>query len=408
MLLIWCIIWYSFHNFLSFPQSDIQQIGILQTQKIQEAYGYLEKKYYWFHERTQEQREDALIDALTKSLWDKHTSYFNTKEAKEFSQSLSGDFEGIGAIIQEHREGIQIMKTLKDSPASRNNLQKWDIIRTIDWVSTVGMTTENAVEHIRWPKWTTVSLWISSWWIEKNMQIQRDMVLIPSVDSLVLTWTTIWYIEIAFFGEHSKSEFSNALNKLVDMWVSSIIIDARNNWWWYLDAAVDILSFFLPTDMRVVSTRWIDPRENIVYKTQRLNIQNLDIPIIMLVNNASASATEIMAWALQDYDRALIIGEKTYGKWSVQEPFHLSDGSMLKITIAKWFTPKDRWIDEKWIEPDMVIKFIEDDYKNIYDRQLEWAKILMQYILKNKTSVLDIKKNSDTITTLLQKNNILQ
>jgi carboxyl-terminal processing protease len=122
----------------------------------------------------------------------------------------------------------------------------------------------------------------------------------------------------------------------------------------------------------------------------------------------SASATEILAGAIQDYDRAIVIGQKTYGKWSVQEPFILSDGSMMKITIAKWFTPKDRWIDEKWIEPDVWIELTDDDYTNIYDRQLEWAKVILSDIVSKQIDIVDYKKDKESIDILLQNTQIYQ
>jgi carboxyl-terminal processing protease len=122
----------------------------------------------------------------------------------------------------------------------------------------------------------------------------------------------------------------------------------------------------------------------------------------------SASATEILAGALQDYDRAIVIGQKTYGKWSVQEPFILSDESMMKITIAKWFTPKDRWIDEKWIEPDVWIELTDDDYINIYDRQLEWAKVILSDIVSKQIDIVDYKKDKESIDILLQNTQIYQ
>ncbi len=348
-----------------------------------------------------------MIDALTKSLWDKHTSYFNPKDAKEFSEALSGDFEWIGAVIQEHKKGIQIMKILTGSPASRSSLLKWDIITAIDSKDTSGMLASDAVELIRGPKWTTVTLAVLSADTKKEVKIQRDTVVVPSVDESFLTGTTIGTIELSYFGEHTTTEFVWALQRLIDAGATGIIIDGRNNGGWYLDSAVDILSTLLADNQLVVATRGIDPSENMDYKTKKRKIQNTTIPIIMLVNNMSASATEIVAGALQDYDRALIVWEKTYGKWSVQEPFALSDGSMMKITIAKWFTPKDRGIDEKWIEPDISIALTDDDYKNIYDRQSEGARVLIQYLIDTNKSLADIKKDTSSITEYLKEKKIL-
>lgn len=409
-LFLWYSIWYFSNNIVEGINIEKPNTAntILQTKKIQEAYSYLEKFYYGFHSRTDTEREDALIDALTKSLGDKHTSYFNPKDAKEFSEALSGDFEWIWAVIKEHQKGIQIMKILDNSPAKKNNLLKGDIITKIWSTSTLGMLANDAVDIIRWPKGTTVVLTIISWSTEKEVSIKRDRVVVPSIQSEVLSGTTLWYIEIGFFGENTTTEFINSLNSLSSSWVTGIIIDGRNNWGWYLDSAVEITSTLLESNKVVVATRWIRPSENITYRTKKLKVNNTKIPLIMIVNNMSASATEILAWALQDYDRALIIGEKTYWKWSVQEPFILSDWSMMKITIAKWFTPKDRWIDEKWIEPDIWIELTDDDYKNIYDRQIEWAKVILKELVQGKTGVVDIKTNNESITSILQKNNILK
>ena len=407
-ILILLLIWYTLGYFtFTFAQNKTisNQDGtynILQSSKIQEAYTYLEKYYYGFHKKTNDEREDALIDALTKSLWDKHTSYFNPKDAQEFTESLSGDFEGIGAVIKEHPKGIQIMKVLEDSPAKKWWLLNGDIITKIWETSAVWLPTEDAVEIIRWPKWSTVVLQILSSWEEKEVSIQRDRVVVPSVYSDTLTWTTIWYIEIGFFGANTTEEFITALDDLIKNEATGIIIDARNNGWGYLDSAVEISSTLLTPGQLVVETRGIRPSENMDYKTQKQTILNTKIPIVMIVNNMSASATEIVAGALQDYDRAIIIGQKTYGKWSVQEPFLLSDGSMMKITIAKWFTPLDRGIDEKWIDPDVVVDLRDEDYKNTYDRQLEWAKIILSDLIEKKIEVSEYKKDREIIEKLLQ------
>lgn len=406
-LFLWYCIWYFSYTFSqTITPIPHPTIWIFQSKKIEEAYQYLEKYYYGFHERTETEREDALIDALTKSLGDKHTSYFNPKDAQEFTESLSWDFEWIGAVIQEHQKWIQIMKVLEDSPAQRNNLMKGDIIIQIGEDKTVWMLADDAVDLIRWPKWTIVKLTILSQWEEKKVEIWRDRVIIPSVNFNILTWSTLGYIEIGFFGEKTTKEFINAFKSLSSSGVTWIIIDGRNNGWWYLDSAVDIVATLIPEKKRVVSTRWIRASENMDYYTQKQKYNNVEIPIIMIINNMSASATEILAGALQDYDRAIIIWQKSFWKWSVQEPFILSDGSMMKITIAKWFTPNDRWIDEKWIEPDMTIELTDDDYRNIYDRQLEWAKLILSDIIAKDIKVSDYKKDKESIDQVLKENKI--
>lgn len=405
-LFIWYSIWYFSYTFSqTITPTPIHEsrIPAFQSKKIEEAYSYLEKYYYGFHERTDTEKEDALIDALTKSLGDKHTSYFNPKDAQEFTESLSWDFEWIGAVIKEHLKGIQIMKVLDNSPAKKNNLLKWDIITKINEKETAWMLADEAVDIIRGPKWTTVKLQILSWDIKKEVEIKRDTVIVPSIYSEVLSGSTLWYIEIGFFGENTTKEFTQAFMSLQWSGVTGIIIDGRNNGWWYLDSAVNIVSTMIPKNKVIVATRGIHPEENITYFSKKQKSQNTNIPILMIVNNMSASATEILAGALQDYDRAIIVWQKTYGKWSVQEPFLLSDGSMMKITIAKWFTPKDRWIDEKWIEPDIHIDILDEDYKSQYDRQLEGAKVILQDLITKTGTVADYKNNKENIESVLIK-----
>lgn len=409
ILFIWYTFWYFSYTFSQTePVNTGESIRVLQSKKIQEAYSFIEKYYYGYNEITETEKEDALIDALAKSLWDKHTSYLNPKDAKEFTESLSWDFDWIGAVIQEHPKGIQIMKILNNSPAKMNGLMKWDIVTQINETSTDKMTANDAVWLIRWPKWTTVTLKVLSWGNEKLVTIQRDTVVVPSVDSEVLTWTTIWYIEIGFFWENTIKEFTQEFKSLEWSGVTGIIIDGRNNGGGYLDSAVGIVSWLIPNNSLVVATRGIRPHENMDYYTNKQKIYNTKIPIIMIVNNMSASATEILAWALQDYDRAIVIWEKTYWKWSVQEPFRLSDGSMMKITVAKWFTPKDRGIDEAWIIPDILVTITDDDYKNIYDRQLEWAKVIIQDFIKRNTTIKEYKNNEDILNAILTESGIVE
>lgn len=373
---------------------------VFDSKKVKEAYRFIEQNYYWFHSKNQKTVEDAFLASLANSLGDKHSNYMNEDDSRKFVSTLQWDFEGIGAVIRENIKWIQIMKVLPGSPAEKNKLSQGDIITFVDGKSMHGMSADEAVTLIRWPKGTMVKITIlSKKEADKAIEviIQRDTVNVPTVYSEILSGTTLGYLEVSMFWENTVDEFIKEFNQLTSSGATGIIIDARNNGWWFLDAAVDLCSLILPKNAVIVSTKGNNPIENMTLYTKDSSTENTRIPLVFLVNSMSASATEITAWALQEYHRALIIGEKTYGKWSVQTPFSLSDGSLLKLTTAKWYTPNGKSIDEKGIEPDVIISLTDDDYKNAYDRQLEGAKKLLQYQIEKSISLEELKKEADTI-----------
>ena len=378
---------------------DTGDISVFDSRKIQEAKKMIQSEYYHFSEKTKEDIENGMINALVASLWDKHSSYFPPKEAEEFSDTLRWDFEGIGAVIDENQKWIKIQKVLKDSPAEKWGLKNGDILIMINTTSLVWVTADDAVKKIRGPKGSKITLKYLRWDDEKeySTEITRDRVLIPSTREEILTGGTIGYLEVGFFGEHTTDEFEKSLQNLTASGVQGIILDFRNNPGGYLDSAVDILSMLLPPDTKAVITRENDARKNQTLYTMSGYLQNTTVPVVMLVNEFSASASEIVAGALQDQNRAIIIGEKTYGKGSVQSPFVLSDGSILKLTIGRWYTPNDRGIDEKWIEPDIILPLKEEDYKNVYDRQKMGAIQVIKKLIENKG---DISKTKEAAKSL--------
>lgn len=278
------------------------------------------------------------------------------------------------------------MKVLDNSPAQKAGLKWGDVISHVDGLTMVGVPTDEAVNKIRWPKGSSVRLSIiHTDDTKEEISIIRDTVIVPSVDSRMLTGS-IWYIEIALFGETTAKDVKNAVSSLLASGATAFVIDGRNNGGGYLESAVDILSLFFKEKTPVIITKGTNIVDNQLFLTHNEKIQvDQNIPVIMLINSMSASATEILAGAFQDYNRALILGETSYGKWSVQTPFYLSDGSLLKITTAKWFTPKDRSIDDKWIIPDIETHLKEVDYTEGYDRQLELATKILT--LKQETSL---------------------
>ncbi len=297
------------------------------------------------------------------------------------------------------------MKIIIGSPAEKSWLKAGDIMTHVGDISIVGKSVEDAVKVIRWPKWTQANITYRRWDepIDLYVSVTRDRVNVPSVAEKMLE-NKVGYIEVATFGEHTSDEFVQSWNTLMLSGAVGMILDFRNNGWWYLDTAVDLASIVLPERSPVVIIKQNDVTKNETLLTRPGTKYNTTIPIIVLVNDFSASASEIFAGALQDYTRAVILGEKSYGKWSVQEPFDLGDGSIIKITTARWYTPKDMSIDEKWITPDVGVLLISKDYEEIFDRQLKAAEIIIQDQIDNDMSVAATieKYKTNTFNTLIK------
>lgn len=378
-------------------KNNLSNEDIFISEKIKKTMKLIRTNSYWFDKKTTLEIEDAILKSIVDWLGDKHSSYFTKKETIEFEEGLRGDFEWIGAVINENIKGIKIMKIITGSPAEKAWLKAWDIMTKVWDNVIVGKTTEEAVKVIRWPKWTTAEITYKRSDDNKDLHVSviRDTVKVPSVAEKMLE-NNIWYIEIATFGEHTTNEFVKSWNNITASWAKWIILDFRNNGGWYLDTAVDLASIVLPKNSPVVIIKENNPLNNQTLVTRSRVKNNTTIPIIVLINDYSASASEIFAGALQDHGRALLLGEKSYGKGSVQEPFDLWDGSIAKLTIARWFTPKDTSIDEKWITPDITVFLTWKDYENVFDRQLKAAEIIMQDQIGMTWSLQELKEKYKT------------
>lgn len=405
-VLLWYILWvlvYQQSPHTPLPGTgashNVSEYSILSDSKAREVYALMKKYFFQFDQKTETELKDGFLSALVESLWDRHSAYFNEQDTKEFKESLAGDFEGVGAVIESVTRGIKIAKILEGSPAQRAGLMNGDVIVSVDGKSIVGWTTEEAVKIIRWPKGSEVILGYVRGTNDQGVQevhVQRDVVNVPSV-SWEMRDGDRGYIEIVTFWDHTTSEFEKAVGELVSSWATALVLDFRNNWWGYLDTAINLLSLFLPEHTPVMKMRKNDAKDNTVTYTNARSQKYLDIPLVLLVNGLSASASEIVAGALQDHHRAVIIGEITYGKGSVQEPFFLGDGSLVKLTIAKWYTPWDREIDAKGIEPDISISLLEEDYQEKNDRQLQGAETVLRVMQEEGVSVQEaIEQFQDT------------
>jgi carboxyl-terminal processing protease len=312
------------------------------------------------------------LEGLAAGLDDPYTSYFPPAEAEEFQTALSGKFSGIGAEIGIKEERVSVVAPLPDTPAERAGLKAGDIILSVDGEDTVGWTIEEAVSRIRGERGTVVVLEIYRPSTEEapfEVSITRDEIQIQSV-RLVERDDRITHLVITHFNGDTRDAFSEAVDDILAQDPEGIVLDMRNNPGGFLDTALFVAGEWVGDEI-VVKER----RQGVIFGELRGSGRNRlkGIPTVVLVNEGSASASEIVAGALQDHGAATIVGVKTFGKGSVQDYINLDDGSAVKITIAEWLTPSERVINEQGLVPDVVIEPTEEDYEAGKDVQLEKA-----------------------------------
>lgn len=312
------------------------------------------------------------MSGLVGSLGDPYSLFFEPVEAKKFTDDLKGKFEGIGAEIGLRDGIITIIAPLPGTPAELAGLKAGDKVIEIDGASTEKMDLDAAVNKIRGKKGTAVKLKIyrpkdNNY---KEIDIIRDEIKILSV-KMEMKENNIAYIQITNFNEDTEELFQKAVNEILIKNPRGIILDLRNNPGGYLDRSIEIASYWLSPGQIVVKEE-LNGGEKIQHLANGL-AQLRTIKTVVLINGGSASASEIVSGALQDFDLAELVGEKTFGKGSVQALEELSDGSSVKLTVARWLTPKDRQINVVGIEPDIKIELTEDDFNAGKDPQMDKA-----------------------------------
>ncbi|PJB99719.1 MAG: hypothetical protein CO077_00225, partial [Candidatus Nealsonbacteria bacterium CG_4_9_14_0_8_um_filter_35_12] len=275
--------------------------------------------------------------------------------------------------IDKKKEELVVIAPLEGTPAERAGIRAGDKILKIDDKETVDLSLEEAVKLIRGPKGTEVKLTISrgDWKEPKEFKISRALIKIPSL-KWELKEDDIVYLKLYQFFDRTGDDFRKSAIEILNSPAKKIILDLRNNPGGYLEVAREISGWFLKRGDIVVIEDFGPGKEKNEYKADG-NEKFLDYPIVVLINQGSASASEILAGALRDNRNVLLIGEKSFGKGSIQELEELRGGSSLKITIANWLTPKGQLITDKGLEPDIKVEMSEEDYEQDRDPQLEKA-----------------------------------
>ncbi len=316
--------------------------------------------------------ENSLLDGakkgLVESAGDPYTVYMSAEKTKEFDDELNGSFTGIGAELGKEGDNIIIVSPISGFPADKAGLKAKDVIMEIDGKSAAGLGVDDAVKQIRGPKDTQVKLRVARDSKEDlTFTMTRTDITTPSVESKTLD-NNIGYIHISRFSDDTVQLTREAATKFKEQNVKGIVLDVRGDPGGLLDAAVGVSSLWLPADKTVLQEK----RDGKVIKTYYSNGNPIlqGVPTVVLIDGGSASASEITAGALKDNGAAILMGVKSYGKGSVQNVNRLNDGSSIKITIARWYTPKDVNIDKEGIQPD---KKVEQNTGSAADEQLDSA-----------------------------------
>lgn len=314
--------------------------------------------------------EDGMKEGLVKAAGDPYTEFLNASDSKQFEEQLSGSFEGIGAELSKDGNNIVIVSPIAGYPAEKAGLKPKDIIVQINDEDATDLTVTEAVNKIRGPKGTTVKLKIARDGQPLDFTITRETITLPSVE-YKMEAGGVGVITISRYGEDTVDLATKAATDLKAQGAKSIVLDLRGNPGGLLDAAVGVSSLWLDKGATVLQEK----RNNVVVKTFYANGNNIlkGMPTVVLIDDGSASASEITAGALKDNKAATLIGIKSYGKGSVQEIRRITGGGTLKVTVARWFTPGGRNIDKQGIEPDQKIEISDADIQAKRDTQKDAA-----------------------------------
>ncbi len=352
-----------------YQQTELPEI--FESNLIEQIWTILQTDYVHGDKIKQKELFYGAMKGFVSGVGDPYTVFLDPETSKDFEEQMSGEFEGIGAEIAMRDEVVTIVAPLPGTPADKAGLMPEDKIYKVDEKETVGMSLEEVVKLIRGPKGTEVTLLIvRGSEPPQEVVITRGLIEVKSVE-----WEErpddIVYVEISSFNEDTVPLFRKMINKVDFSTKTGLIMDLRSNPGGLLQAALEIPSYWVEKNQVVLVEKFSEDKQT--QYTAGNSDYFADIPTVVLIDQGSASGSEIVAGALQDYDKATIVGKKSFGKGSVQSLRKLPDGSSIKVTVAEWLTPNGRGINEQGIQPDVEIDYTRENYENDKDPQLEKA-----------------------------------
>ncbi|OHA15343.1 MAG: hypothetical protein A3G52_00025 [Candidatus Taylorbacteria bacterium RIFCSPLOWO2_12_FULL_43_20] len=338
------------------------------------AWSVIEDKYIEPDKVADQAKVWGAIEGLAKSLGDPYTVFLPPVENKAFEEEISGNFEGVGMEVGIRDDILTVIAPIKGNPAEKAGIKSGDQIIKIDEKISADLSVDEAVKLIRGPKGSDVKLTIRRESRDSLLEftLTRDVITIPTIDN-ELRDDGVYVIRLYNFSAVSTGLFREALNDFLKSGSNKLIFDLRGNPGGYLEASVDIASWFLPKGKVVVREDFGGKREENVYRSRGNNIIKDNLKMVVLVDGGSASASEILAGALSEHGVATLVGTKTFGKGSVQELVKITDDTSLKVTIAKWLTPNGKSISDGGLIPDYEVEITEEDVEKLRDSQMEKA-----------------------------------
>jgi carboxyl-terminal processing protease len=329
-----------------------------------QAWSKIKENYLRNSELKEEDMMYGAIQGLAENIGDPYTTFFSPLDAQKFEEDINGEFGGIGAELEERNGQVFVVAPLKDTPAERAGLKPRDIIIKAGDTELFGKSAQDAVKAIRGEPGTKIKLVVTREGVEGSIDIEitREVITVPVVE---WEWQDdrIAYVRIVSFSQTAPYAFYNAMREIAAEGPKAMILDLRFNPGGYLEVAVNIAGWFVDRGDIVVKERYASGEDTVFRSYGNALFKNL--PVAVLVNGGTASASEILAGALRDNNGSKLVGEQTFGKGTVQTLEELKDGSMLKITVANWVTPNDFIIEGDGLDPDVEIELTEEDTEDV-------------------------------------------